>query len=197
MREQGGPKNLKIVDLDNAYPRLYYKGQSVNLDFLPRNFLFKNSFYAGFSSTMHAFLNYGAYPDPSMRIAVLGNGNTSQGVFHFLSKFTDNIRMFYRKTMSEFKDDEEEPKRLAVLCAVSVILRVSGLQCEALRRMSIIGDAFLPFAMSYICQKRPDMKNFAIVFVLMMGLFLLFVKDVSNPNPGSLELYPYKTIFGG
>ena len=52
---------------------------------------------------MHAFLNYGAYPDPSMRIAVLGNGNTAQGVFHFLSKFTDNIRMFYRKTMDEFK----------------------------------------------------------------------------------------------
>lgn len=105
MREQVEPKGLKIVDLDNAYPRLYYKGKSAHLDFLPRNFLFKNSFYAGFSSTMHAFLNYGAYPDPSMRIAVLGNGNTAQGVFHFLSKFTDNIRMFYRKTMSEFKDE--------------------------------------------------------------------------------------------
>lgn len=100
----------------------------------------------------------------------------------------------YVLLMAEFKDDEEEPKRLAVLCAVSVILRVSGLQCEALRRMSIIGDAFLPFAMPYICQKRPGVKNFVIVFVLMTGLFLLFVKDVTNPNPGSLELYPYKTI---
>lgn len=103
MKEQAVPKSLKIVDLDNAYPRLYYKDQIKDLDFLPRNFLFKNSFYAGFSSTMHAFLNYGAYPDPSMRIAVLGNGNTAQGVFHFLSKFTDNIRMFYRKTIPEFK----------------------------------------------------------------------------------------------
>lgn len=139
-------------------------------------------------------------------------GNTRYGYYLSSDKYMDGAQLgsglgvvamlviaatLYFLLMSEFKDDEEEPKRLAVLCAVSVILRVSGLQCEALRRMSIIGDAFLPFAMSYICQKRPDMKNFAIVFVLMMGLFLLFVKDVSNPNPGSLELYPYKTIFGG
>lgn len=103
MREQALPKKLKIVDLDNAYPRLYMNGEARDLSFIPKNFLNKNSFYAGFSSTMHAFLNYGAYPSPSMKIAVLGNGNTSQGVFHFLSKFTDNIRMYYRKTMEEFK----------------------------------------------------------------------------------------------
>ena len=103
MKQQAMPKQLKIVDLDNACPKLYFNEKSCALDFLPKNFLFKNSFYAGFSSTMHAFLSYGAYPDPSMNIAVLGNGNTAQGVFHFLSKFTDNIRMFYRKTMSEFK----------------------------------------------------------------------------------------------
>lgn len=105
MAQQAVPKRLKIVDIDNAYPKLYYGGKSVSIEFIPRNFLFKNSFYAGFSSTMHAFLNYGAYPDPSMKIAVLGNGNTSQGVFHFLSKFTDNIRMFYRKTIPEFKEE--------------------------------------------------------------------------------------------
>ncbi len=105
MTEQALPKKLKIIDLDNAYPKMYYEGRSVVLDFIPKNFLYKNSFYAGFSSTMHAFLNYGAYPDPTMRIAVLGNGNTAQGVFHFLSKFTDNIRMFYRKTMNEFKQE--------------------------------------------------------------------------------------------
>ena len=102
MHEQALPKELTIVDIDNAYPRLYKNGISVAVDFLPKNFLNKNSFFAGFSSTMHAFLSYGAYPNPMMNIAVLGNGNTSQGVFHFLSKFTDNIRMFYRKTMKEF-----------------------------------------------------------------------------------------------
>ena len=104
MEQQALPKHLKIVDLDNAYPKFYCDGKSVALDFLPKNFLSKNSFYAGFSSTMHAFLSYGAYPDSTMNIAVLGNGNTAQGVFHFLSKFTDNIRMFYRKTIPEFKD---------------------------------------------------------------------------------------------
>ena len=106
MRTQAFPKELRIVDLDNANPRMYYKAKSVPLEF-PKNFLSKNSFYAGFSSTMHAFLNYGAYPDAAMNIAVLGNGNTAQGVFHFLSKFTDNIRMFYRKTIPEFKEQIE------------------------------------------------------------------------------------------
>lgn len=105
MAEQAVPKRLKIVDIDNAYPKLYHAGRSIPLDFIPRNFLCKNSFYAGFSSTMHAFLSFGTYPDSSMKIAVLGNGNTSQGVFHFLSKFTDNIRMYYRKTIPEFKSE--------------------------------------------------------------------------------------------
>lgn len=103
MAQQALPKHLRIIDLDNVYPKLYCEGKSFALDFLPKNFLYKNSFYAGFSSTMHAFLSYGAYPDSNMNIAVLGNGNTAQGVFHFLSKFTDNIRMFYRKTIPEFK----------------------------------------------------------------------------------------------
>lgn len=107
MTEQALPKDLRIVDIDNAYPRLYRKGASMLIESIPRNFLSKNSFFAGFSSTMHAFLSYGAYPSPFMKIAVLGNGNTAQGVFHFLSKFTDNIRMFYRKTLNEFLSEIE------------------------------------------------------------------------------------------
>lgn len=103
MQTQAIPKHLTICDLDNAYPTMYRDGCKKPLTFIPKNFLEKNSFYAGFSSTMHAFLNYGAYPDPGMRIAVLGTGNTAQGAFHFLSKFTDNIRMYYRKTLDEFK----------------------------------------------------------------------------------------------
>lgn len=108
MAEQAAPKHLKIFDLDSTMPSWYYDGKKGCIETMPRNFLAKNSFYAGFSSTMHAFLNFGAYPDPSMRIAVLGNGNTSQGVFHFLSKFTDNIRLYYRKTMHEFKAELDE-----------------------------------------------------------------------------------------
>lgn len=103
MQSQAKKKDLIIVDIDNIYPSIYKGDKSIPIPFIPRNFLSKNSFYAGFSSTMHAFLTYGAYPDTSMKIAVLGNGNTAQGVFHFLSKFTDNIRMYYRKTIPEFK----------------------------------------------------------------------------------------------
>lgn len=104
MINQALKKKLKICDLDNAFPNAYYRGVKKTIDFLPKNFLSKNSFYAGIASTMHAFMSYGVYPDLTQKIAVLGNGNTSQGAFHFLSKFTDNIRMYYRKTIDEFKD---------------------------------------------------------------------------------------------
>lgn len=103
MINQVQPKHIIVCDLDNIYPTIYCDDRKISIPFIPRNFLFRNSFYAGFSSCMHAFLAYGEYPDQTKKIAVLGNGNTSQGVFHFLSKFTDNIRMYYRKTISEFK----------------------------------------------------------------------------------------------
>ena len=104
MQNQVLPKRMIVCDLDNIYPTIYYDDRKIPIDFIPRNFLSRNSFYAGFSSCMHAFLSYGEYPDQSKKIAVLGNGNTSQGVFYFLSKFTDNIRMYYRKTIAEFKE---------------------------------------------------------------------------------------------
>ncbi len=102
MKHQAIPKHLVIVDLDNTYPRMYKDGKCLDIHFFSKNYLYKNSFNAGCAAIMHAFLNYGALPKATMNIAVLGNGNTSQGAFHLLSRFTDNIRMFYRKTMPEF-----------------------------------------------------------------------------------------------
>ncbi len=104
MQDQVIPKHLIIVDLDNTYPRIFKDGMSVDIRFFSKNFLRKNSFNAGCAAIMHAFLSYGALPKAEMNIAVLGNGNTSQGAFHLLSRFTDNIRMFYRKTLPEFID---------------------------------------------------------------------------------------------
>ena len=105
METQVKDKHLIIADLDNTYPRLYKDGNHIDLQFFPKNFLHKNSFNAGCAAIMHAFLTYGALPKPDMNIAVLGNGNTAQGAFHLLSRFTDNIRMFYRKTLPEFIDN--------------------------------------------------------------------------------------------
>ena len=41
--------------------------------------------------------------DSSVRVAVLGEGNVSQGAFYFVSKLGADVRLFYRRTMNEFK----------------------------------------------------------------------------------------------
>lgn len=95
-------KRLKIVDLDNIYPTIYYLDRHELIPFIPRDFIWKNSFWAGVSSVQHALLALGYYPDCSTKVAVLANGNVSQGAYNYISKFGVDIKMFYRKTMSEF-----------------------------------------------------------------------------------------------
>lgn len=96
------PLELKIVDLDNIYPSVFYEEKRIPIPFIPKNFIWKNSFYAGISSVQQALLHYGCFPDSTTKVAVLANGSVSQGAFYFMSKFNVDIRMFYRKTMSEF-----------------------------------------------------------------------------------------------
>ena len=102
MKEQAIPKHLIILDLDTTFPRMYKNGKFIDLKCFSKNFICQNSFKAGSAAVLHAFLTYGTMPNGNMRIAVLGSGNTAQGAFHMLSRFTDSIRMYYRKTMSEF-----------------------------------------------------------------------------------------------
>ncbi len=108
MKDQVCKKNLTIVDLDNINPKIYRGDQSEIIPWIPKNFIYKNSFYAGMASTMHALISYGLCPDNSMKVAVLGSGNTSQGAFQAISKFTDNVRLFYRKTIPLFYETIEE-----------------------------------------------------------------------------------------
>lgn len=108
MKEVAIPKALKIVDLDNIYPTLYYKTDKIDITHLPKNFAKKNSFLAGFSATTHALLSYGKIPSSNTKVAILSAGNVSQGAFNAISKYTDNIQLFYRKTMDEFYNCIEE-----------------------------------------------------------------------------------------
>lgn len=108
MEEQGIPKNLIIVDLDNIHPSIYYKNYVIPMDWIPSNFVRKNSYIAGYASTMHAVMNYGSIPTSETKVAILGSGNVSQGAFSAISKFNSDIRMFYRKTMNQLKDELEE-----------------------------------------------------------------------------------------
>jgi len=107
MEAQFNLKNLTIVDLDNIHPQVYYKDKIKLIDWIKPNFIKDNSFIAGYSAVLHALLSFGMIPDHSTNIAVLGCGNVSQGAFCAVSKFNNNVRMFYRKTMNEFIEERE------------------------------------------------------------------------------------------
>ncbi len=98
------PKSLKIVDLDNIYPTIYYKDKKIPIPFIPTNFIWKNSFYAGWASVEHALMTMGMIPNSSTKVAVLASGSVSQGAYNAMAKYHVDMRMFYRKTMQEFYD---------------------------------------------------------------------------------------------
>lgn len=95
-------KNLKIIDLDNIYPTANIGNTHIPITFIEKNFVWKNSFYAGIASVQHALLTFGLFPDSNTKVAVLANGSVSQGAFYYMSKYNVDLRMFYRKTMNEF-----------------------------------------------------------------------------------------------
>lgn len=97
-------KNLRVVDLDNIFPRVYFRDKVMDIPFIPKNFIYKNSINAGIASVSHALLAMGMCVDSTTYVAILGNGNVSQGAMQYLSKLNVNIRMFYRKTMQDFKN---------------------------------------------------------------------------------------------
>lgn len=96
------PKNLVVVDFDNIHPAIFYKNQEIPLDYIPKNFIYSNSFIAGYASALHAVMCHGLIPDSSTKVAILGSGNTSQGAYKAMSKFNVDIRLFYRNTLNEF-----------------------------------------------------------------------------------------------
>ncbi len=103
MKDQAYPKELIVVDLDNGYPAIYYKDEVIRTN-LPSGILERNSFYAGYAGVLDDLLKFGILPDESTKIAVLGSGNVSQGAFHGISKFSSNVKMYYRRTLPVFKE---------------------------------------------------------------------------------------------
>jgi N5-(carboxyethyl)ornithine synthase len=102
MTEQAIPKELTIVDLDNICPAVYFKDKKYRIDWIPRDFVRKNSFNAGFASVYHALVSFGKVPNSNTEVAVLSPGNVSQGALNIISKLGADTRVFYRKTMNEF-----------------------------------------------------------------------------------------------
>jgi len=102
MKEQAYPKELVVVDLDSNLPEIFYKKEVIRAP-LPEGLFQMNSFYAGFAGTINALLAFGLVPDNKTKIAILGSGNVSQGAFNAISKFSTNVKMFYRRTMPIFE----------------------------------------------------------------------------------------------
>lgn len=97
-------KNLRIIDLDNIFPTAHQGDTHIPIPFIEKNFIWKNSFYAGVASVQHALLSFGLLPNSETKVAVLASGSVSQGAYNYISKYNVDIRMFYRKTMQEFYD---------------------------------------------------------------------------------------------
>lgn len=100
--------DLLIVDLDNIYPSLFYRDKKIPIPWIPRNFIRENSFMAGVSSTLHAIVSFGLFPDSNTKVAILAPGNVSQGAYQVMAKLGCDIRLFYRKTMNEFYDSIDQ-----------------------------------------------------------------------------------------
>lgn len=108
MKSQAEPKELVMIDLDNIYPSVYFKGKAYRIPFIQPNFIRKNSVTAGKAAVLHALMSYGCLPNSNTKVAILSSGNVAQGAFETIAKFNANTRMFYRKTMQEFYDSINE-----------------------------------------------------------------------------------------
>jgi N5-(carboxyethyl)ornithine synthase len=95
-------KDLYILDTD-IYTRLYHRDKVVPVAWVPSYFAWENSFIAGYAAIYHAALSLGILIGPQTRIAVLGTGNVSQGAFKYASQLGARVRMFYRRTLKDFK----------------------------------------------------------------------------------------------
>jgi len=102
MKLQAIPKVLTIVDLDNIHPFIFYKGEKIPVPFIKRNFIWRNSFMAGISSTLHGIMSAGFLPGANTKVAILSSGNVAQGAFYTISKFNCDVRIFHWETMDLF-----------------------------------------------------------------------------------------------
>ncbi|WP_281170659.1 NAD(P)-dependent oxidoreductase [Lacticigenium naphthae] len=109
MEDVGFEKELMIVDLDNICPTIQLNKKKIQIPWIPMNFVHRNSFIAGYAATQHAFMSFGKLADSNQNIAILGSGNVSQGAFSAVTKMgASQVRMYYRKTMNQLKDELDE-----------------------------------------------------------------------------------------
>ena len=95
-------KDLYIIDAD-IKTRLYHRDKILPVNWVQDYFSWENSVTAGYAAIYHATMSHGILITPQTRIAVLGSGNVAQGAFKFSSQLGAKVRMFYRRTLKDFK----------------------------------------------------------------------------------------------
>lgn len=98
--------NIKIFDIDSVYPRVYFPtGKVLEINYLPKHFLWENSYIAGIASTRIGLDAFNFNFEEPKRVAILGSGSVSQGAFCEISRRGVEPRMFYRKTLDIFREN--------------------------------------------------------------------------------------------
>lgn len=95
-------KDSIIIDTDIT-TRILYRDRIVPVKWVQPYFTWENSVLAGYAAIYHAAISMGMMITPQTRIAILGSGNVSQGAFKFASQLGAKVRMFYRRTLQDFK----------------------------------------------------------------------------------------------
>ncbi len=101
----GRSKDCIIIDLENTHPRIYRGKKEVDNIYLHRNFVWKNSYIAGYAAAIHGLTSFGLIPDSNIKVAVLSAGNVAQGALAVVNKFGADGKLYYRSTMKEFKEN--------------------------------------------------------------------------------------------
>jgi N5-(carboxyethyl)ornithine synthase len=101
-------KKIAIVDLDNISPTIYKGSAKKLIPWIPKNFISRNSWIAGFAAVQHALISHGIIPDSNTKIAVLSAGNVAQGALSALATYNSDLRLFTRSNMDEFKQNLEK-----------------------------------------------------------------------------------------
>ncbi len=95
-------KDLFILDTD-IRTKLYHRDQVIPVSWVQDYFTWENSVMAGYAALYHATLTHGIMITPQTRIAILGAGNVAQGAFKFACQTGAKTRLFYRRTINDFK----------------------------------------------------------------------------------------------
>lgn len=95
-------KDLIIIDTD-IHTSIYYKDKVIPVKWVTPYFSWENSMMAGYAALYHAVLCRGIAISSHTKIAILGSGNVAQGAFKFAAQQGAKIRMFYRRTINDFK----------------------------------------------------------------------------------------------